>query len=718
MNGKRILRRKATAILANWALMPIICLALCMSVFIGNDVRVFASDAIVTASGENGPGESGTGEDKTSAEGGSEEGSEAGEEDITGNEGIAEENKAGEESVTEDEGATGEGTISEETDVTGEEEPVTGQTTENETGTDAKTDTENKTASDGKTDTETGKDTEKDGSPDEKTDDIKDEAEEITRVPSLKKSSVTLYAGWTGYEIAIRDLDEEDQVTFKSTAKTVATVDEEGYVTPLRKGTAKIKVTVRDSDGHKFKLTLTVKVKKPYSEVTDSNDVITTNGDFTFRLSRYGHDESVKWTLNGSQYASIEAVSDTDCLIRGIAVGKVQLTVSCGKFTETFDIDVYEGTGTAFRITEDKRPYKDYFTGRSEYNEYTKDYYVARSYLERLSTLGGGMLIFAAGTYRYTNTLCIPSNTTILIEDGATLVKTYYTGNTWIEPTQSLFQTVSYSHTQTKFSEYNGEHDIALIGQGSATIDLDFIKSIALTAAHCQRLTVKGIHFKNLNSLHFIELDASKDVEISGNVFSDCLPSPTQRKEAINIDTPDEETNGFKQGWTSYDCTPVLNVAIHDNVFENLETAIGTHKYSEGKYHTNIDISNNTFVDVTSYVVRMMNWKNCAVTDNYFILRERADGTVNAVILNGAVNPTVTGNLFDNFTTAIKAAHWKNSGSGNIYAETYNKISKANLKAMKKNTTVNCTNDYFEIYTVFGDKTDENLKTYKFTKGA
>ncbi|MCR5330775.1 MAG: Ig-like domain-containing protein, partial [Lachnospiraceae bacterium] len=395
------MRRKATAILANWALMPIICLALCMGVFIGKDVRVFASDAIVMASGENGPGESGTGEDKTSAEGGSEEGSEAGEEDITGNEGIAEENKAGEESVTEDEGATGEGPISEETDVTGEEEPVTGQTTENETGTDTETDTENKTASDGKTDTETGKDTEKDGSPDEKTDDIKDETEEITRVPSLKKSSVTLYAGWTGYEIAIRDLDEEDQVTFKSTAKTVATVDEEGYVTPLRKGTAKIKVTVRDSDGHKFKLTLTVKVKKPYSEVTDSNDVITTNGDFTFRLSRYGHDEGVKWTLNGSQYASIEAVSDTDCLIRGIAVGKVQLTVSCGKFTETFDIDVYEGTGTAFRITEDKRPYKDYFTGRSEYNEYTKDYYVARSYLERLSTLGGGMLIFAAGTYRY-----------------------------------------------------------------------------------------------------------------------------------------------------------------------------------------------------------------------------------------------------------------------------------------------------------------------------
>ncbi|MBP5330614.1 MAG: right-handed parallel beta-helix repeat-containing protein [Lachnospiraceae bacterium] len=572
------------------------------------------------------------------------------------------------------------------------------------------------------TDSGKAKDKDKDKAEDKaEVEDEDDEPEEVVtrKKPALKKSAITLYAGWKGCEIAIKNLDEEDTVTYESTKEKVATVDEEGYITPIKKGSTKIKITITDPDGHKYNLKLSVNVKKPYSEVTDSNDVITTNGDFTFRLKRYGHEESVKWSLKGSQYASVEAISDTDCVVTGIAPGEAELTVTCGKFTETFKIDVYEGTGTAFRITEEKRPYKDYFTGRSEYNEYTKDYYVVRSYLERLSTLGGGMLIFAAGTYHFTNTLCIPSNTTILIEDGATLVKTDYTGDPWIEPTQSLFQTVSYSHTQTKFSEYNGEHDITIIGQGSATIDLNFVKSIALTAAHCQRLTVKGISFKNLNSLHFIELDASKDVEISGNVFSGCVPSPTQRKEAINIDTPDEETNGFKQGWTSYDCTPNLNVTISDNVFENLETAIGTHKYSEGMYHTNIVIKNNTFVDVTSYVVRMMNWKDCVVSDNYFMLRERADEskTVNAVILNGAVNPTVTGNLFDNFTTAIKAAHWKNSGSGKIYAETYNKLSKKNLNAMKKNKVVDCTNNYFEVYTVFGDNTDQNLKTYKFTKG-
>ena len=396
-------------------------------------------------------------------------------------------------------------------------------------------------------------------------------------------------------------------------------------------------------------------------------------------------------------------------------MGDVVLKAVCGDFEQSFDIHVYEGKGTAFRITPDKLPYKGNYVTRSEYNTYTKDYFTARSYLERLSTLGGGLLVFARGTYSITNTLCIPSNTTILIEDGATIVKSDTTGTSWLTATQSLFQTVSYSHTQTPFTEYNGEHDIAIIGEGTATIDLNFIKSNAITAAHCKNLRITGIAFRNLNSLHFIELDAAKDVEISGNLFSDCLTSPTQRKEAINIDTPDLETHGFAQGWTSYDRTPVLNVSICDNVFENIETAIGTHKYSEGMYHTNISIERNTFANVSSYVVRMMNWKDCEISDNYFILDgAEEDRNVNAVILNGAVNPTVTGNRFIGFTTAISCAHWKNSGYGRAYAETYNELSKANLRAMKDNVAVDCVNDYFEVYTVFGDSSDENLKTYKF----
>ncbi|MCR5323938.1 MAG: Ig-like domain-containing protein [Lachnospiraceae bacterium] len=578
--------------------------------------------------------------------------------------------------------------------------------------------------------------------------------------PVLRKTSVTLYAGWNSYEIFIDKLDEEASVTYKSSKTAVATVDEEGVVTPLKKGTTRITIVVTDTDGRKTKLKLTVKVLKPYTEVTDSTDALTSNGEYLFKLKRYGHANEVKWTLTGSQFATIEAVSDTDCLIKGIAPGYVVMTAECGEFTESFDIRVYEGSGEAYKITPTKDPYKGYFMSRSEYNEYTKDYYVARSYLERLATAGGGILVFGAGTYHITNTLCVPSNTTILLEDGATIVKSDQTGTSWLVATQSLFQTVAYNHTQTKFKKYNGEHDISIIGEGSATIDLNFVKSIAVTAAHCQNLTIKGIAFRNLNSLHFIELDASKNVEISGNLFADCIASPTQRKEAINLDTPDELTHGFNQGWTSFDKTPNAYVTICDNVFENLETAIGTHKYSERKYHKYVVIQRNTFIDVTNYVVRMMNWKNCEVSDNYFINVDKPESSVdggsgqsddfenddnnemtdnnndstdnnnvtddknntvtakavNAIILNGVVNPTITGNYFNNYTTVISCAHWKNSGDAKVYAETYNKLSKANLRSMKKNEVVSCVNNYFEVYTVYGDKTEKYLEKYKFSK--
>ena len=652
-------------------------------------------------------------------------GSETGTGDETGDE---EQTGSVDETGDEDGDRTGAETGDEDGTGTGDEQ---GESTDNAENGDNGSDSEENGNTDesGTDDTATDKDKDENGSEtgdegnteDDQDTDTEDEEPAVKTKrpkPVLLETSVTLYVGWESYEIFINKLDEEAEVTYKSSKTAVATVDEEGVVTPKKKGTTRITVVVKDSDGRKTKLKLTVKVLKPYTEVTEMTDVLTSEGEFCFKLERYGHLDEVKWTLTGSQFASIEAVSDTDCLIKGAAPGDVVLSAECGDYKESFEIHVYEGSGEAYKITPDKEPYKGFYMSRSEYNKYTKDYYVARSYLERLANAGGGLLVFAAGTYNFTNTLCIPSNTTILIEDGATLVKSEYTGVASLAATQSLFHTVAYNHTTTKFTKYNGEHDIAIIGQGSATIDLHYLKSIAITAAHCQHLTIKGIAFKNLNSAHFIELDASKDVEISGNTFSNYVPSPTQRKEAINLDTPDELTHGFIQGWTSYDKTPNVNVSICDNVFENLETAIGTHKYSEGKYHKNIVIQRNTFVDVTSYVVRMMNWKNSVVSDNYFILRERGDEetVVNAVILNGAVNPTVTGNYFNNFTTAISCAHWKNSGSAKVYAETYNKLSKTNLKAMKQNQVVSCTNNYFEVYTVYGDKTDKYLEKYKFTK--
>ena len=78
------------------------------------------------------------------------------------------------------------------------------------------------------------------------------------------------------------------------------------------------------------------------------------------------------------------------------------------------------------------------------YNHYTKDYYVFRSYLEQLEKVGGGTLYVNAGTYSITNSLYVPSNTTIIFRDGTVINKGTNTGfpSNVLVPSQSVFQLV------------------------------------------------------------------------------------------------------------------------------------------------------------------------------------------------------------------------------------------------------------------------------------
>lgn len=546
--------------------------------------------------------------------------------------------------------------------------------------------------------------------------------------PAVTESKITLFPDYEDYQIELTGLEEESTVSFSSTKPSVASVDEEGLVTAHKKGSTTIKVKV-SQNSKKYTLKLKVTVKDPYYSVTASTEGIFVNDSFTFTVDTHGYDGDVKWTLAGSQYANLSAVSDSDCKVSGIAPGYVTLKLETLGQTETFSIRIYEGSGSLFVIHPNTAPYYSSYKSRSDYNKNTKHYFLIRSYLEKLSATGGGMLVLKEGTYTITNTLCIPSNTTILLEDGVKIVKSDYTGVSWLPATGSLFQTVAYSHTSTPFSGYKGEHDIAIIGEGGATIDINNIMCGAIVCCHVTNLTVKGIRFLNMNTYHFIELDATKNAVISGNYFAGCTASTTARKEAINIDTPDELTHGFNQTWSSFDKTPVKNIYITDNVFENLESAIGTHKYSEDKYHTDVNISGNTFINMSAYAIRAMNWKNPVIIGNVFYntrdfslqmtITEDGDTSTlrkGTIMLNGVVGPVITGNLFENCANPITAYHWKNFGAGKSYAITYNDLSEADIAKMKKNRIIDCDTDYIEYFYLYKDFTSETLTMYHFTE--
>ncbi len=267
----------------------------------------------------------------------------------------------------------------------------------------------------------------------------------------------------------------------------------------------------------------------------------------------------------------------------------------------------------------------------STYNKYTKDWYVFNEIFKKCERAGGGKVVVKKGNYGICRAVQIPSNVTLILEDGVVIKKLTKTGSNKLKAVKTLFELVEPSKATVAgaHSLYDGVHNVKIIGKGSAVIDLDYMEgSVAIVMAHNKNISFDGITFKNMNTGHFIEMDASKDVTVNNCTFTGSKISPKINKEAINIDTPDKLTGGFNHTWTSYDKTPVNNVTITKCTFEEIDAAIGTHKYSqqpdaEGNYtinmvHKNITIQDCKFLNIRKSSLNILNWENTIIENNLF----------------------------------------------------------------------------------------------------
>ncbi|ETT80967.1 right-handed parallel beta-helix repeat-containing protein [Viridibacillus sp. FSL R5-0477] len=367
---------------------------------------------------------------------------------------------------------------------------------------------------------------------------------------------------------------------------------------------------------------------------------------------------------------------------------------------------VEAATKSVYTISPKTVPVDKKMLKYTTYNSNTKHYYVLRSYLEKLEKKGGGTLVLKKGTYIISNTLYVPSNVTIKMKDGVSIVKGQKTGTSKFKASKSIFQLIKPSKANKSgvYGKYNGEKNISFIGEGKVTIDMNYEKdSIALIMGHNQNVKVENIQFKNMYSGHFIELDASKNVVIRKNTFTNSKASANKNKEAINIDTPDKTTAGWSQKWSKYDKTPNQNITIENNKFKNLDRAIGTHKYSGKMYHDKVIIRNNQIDKTRLDAIRVMNWTNSVIEKN--LIRNVANGNASTrgILASGAINPTFKNNTFVTVGRTIQFMAWKNSGPGSQYDITYNKLSEANKKALLTNKAVNTSETIIRINNTYNE---------------
>ncbi len=349
--------------------------------------------------------------------------------------------------------------------------------------------------------------------------------------------------------------------------------------------------------------------------------------------------------------------------------------------------------GKVYTISPKSKPlkksgYRDF----KYYNSKTRQYFTILSYMEKFEKDGKGTLVFKKGTYTITHAVFVPSNVTIILEKGAKLVKGSSSGIAAFPASKSMFQCIRPSRAGKKnvYGKHKGEKNIHFVGKGNATINLKYKKkSIGIIMGHNKNVTVDGIRFKNLNSGHFLEVNACQNVQITNSQFINAKKGSDYVKEAINIDTPDKNTGGFNSDWSKHDKTGNDNVLIDNCRFSNLGRAIGTHKYSckgnKQVYHTKIVITNNR-INHSKYdsPVRVMNWKDSIIADNAFEgIKTRGDNR--GMFVSGAVNVSIKNNLFTSMSKAFQCIAWKNSGAGSKYPITYNKFTKQNLKDMETN---------------------------------
>lgn len=342
-------------------------------------------------------------------------------------------------------------------------------------------------------------------------------------------------------------------------------------------------------------------------------------------------------------------------------------------------------------------------------NKYLQHYLGMNDYLDKMRKKGGGTLTVKKGTYKITNAIYVPSNVTIIFEDGVVFKKINKTGKANFKASGSMWQLCPHNKYKKKSSigKYNGTKNVKFIAQGKVTFDMQNLDGICIVVAHNKNIEISGITFKGMNGNHYLEINGSKNVKVTDCTFGKAKKSTSSKyymKEAINIDLADKETFGLPIVWVKQDKTPCKNITIENNVFDGTTRGVGTHKYSqnskgENVYHTNIKINNNTFKNIYDNGVFVLNWKDTVITNNTFsnignTSNKGYSSGAHGISGGGVVGINITNNSFKDIArSAIYFIVQRNVGGGSHYKKVYVNITDIETQAMINNSFENCSKD-------------------------
>lgn len=275
-----------------------------------------------------------------------------------------------------------------------------------------------------------------------------------------------------------------------------------------------------------------------------------------------------------------------------------------------------------------------------------------RSYLERIEKNGGGTLVLKKGTYTVSNTLYIPSNTTIKLLNGAVIKKGTTTGKATYGPSKTLLQLVTPKKATSKssVSKYSGAKNIKILGSGTATIDLNYAaKSPAIAMAHAQNVQISGIKFQKNNQATMVHIIGSKSVTISANQF--LLAKEGTAVPAVRLEAATKSPGVYPLAWSKLDGTTNATINVSANTFDRQYTAIKSTDFVNSKYQTSIIISKNKFSEMENSSLYITGWNKPSIANNSF--DDSSSTSSSTIVVRASIYPSIKNNTFKNSKNAL-----------------------------------------------------------------
>ncbi|MGN0633867.1 MAG: right-handed parallel beta-helix repeat-containing protein [Oscillospiraceae bacterium] len=209
-----------------------------------------------------------------------------------------------------------------------------------------------------------------------------------------------------------------------------------------------------------------------------------------------------------------------------------------------------------------------------------------------------------AGTYSISKGLRIYSNTQLILDPNATIIKKFSNGCM-----------LSNKNADDTVGGYSGTHNILIEGgtfDGNTSQYGSVYAFSNIRIAHANNVIFRNVTVLNNKNGHHMEIGGVSGLTIEGCYFSGY--SGSLLKEAIQLDVMHSEE--LFTGFSPFDDTTCDNVIIRNCTFRNIPRAIGSHSAVVGKYYTNVSITGNTFDNVSNICMVLYNYKHCSITNN------------------------------------------------------------------------------------------------------